>query len=127
MQTATRRHKGQQHRREKVLHAADLMAANIHRPDRGVDFYARTVGYQRQSFHRAFVRVLGIGPQLYLRDLRIRRAMTLLKTTDLRVVDVGARVGYPVLCSFQKAFAATTGHSPSSWRVRERVALAVTR
>lgn len=128
MQTQSlRRHKGQAQRRENVLRAAALMAANLARPDRGVDFYAKHAGYQRQSFHRAFVRVLGVGPQVYLRNLRIGHAKTLLATTDMRVVDIGAEVGYPVLCSFQKAFAAVTSHSPSSWRTKERTTMAVTR
>ena len=49
--------------------------------------------------------------------LRMRNARELLKTTPLRVPDIGERVGYQSELSFVKAFKKLHGMTPRAFRL----------
>ena len=58
------------------------------------------------SFHLShiFSQTMGTTFSEYLNDLRIRRAATLLRETDLLIKEVAYRVGYPDAAYFSRAF-----------------------
>lgn len=62
---------------------------------------------------RAFV---GKGFKEYLREVRVREAGRLLRSTDLRVPEVAVCVGYQDADYFTDQFKRETGRTPGAWR-----------
>ncbi|MDH6135849.1 transcriptional regulator GlxA family with amidase domain [Kitasatospora sp. MAA4] len=67
---------------------------------------------------RRFRTETGQSPLGYLQGVRVGRAKTLLESSDLRLVDVMAQVGYLDQGTFRRLFAAHTGLSPAEYRRR---------
>ena len=65
--------------------------------------------------HR-FKNAFQVTPQNYLLSLRIKKAERLLKTTDLKINEISASVGYRSQLTFSCAFKNKTGYSPSLYR-----------
>jgi transcriptional regulator GlxA family with amidase domain len=59
-----------------------------------LDAAARVVGASKRTLARRMQNVLGKSPLSYFQDLRVERAVHLLKTTGASVDEVAARVGY---------------------------------
>src|SRR5262249_22722555 len=59
-----------------------------------LDEAARAVGSSKRTLGRRMENVLGKSPLSYFQDLRVERAVHLLKTTNISVDEVAARVGY---------------------------------
>ena len=56
----------------------------------------------------------------YLKSVRLREAQTLLFKTDLRVEEIGERVGYPDVYHFSKTFKQSSSTSPTDYRRQVR-------
>lgn len=86
----------------------------------GVDDLAEVAGMSRFHFSRLFKRSAGVTPYAYLIDLRIRKALDLLATSDLAAAEIAGRVGfgdYPYFCTTFKRHVGTT---PKRFRDRVR-------
>ncbi len=81
-----------------------------------VDDMAARAGYSRYHFSRLFAEAIGRWPGEYLRDLRIRRAATLLRTTDHSVKQVAAHCGFYDATYFCKVFRKAMGMTPKVFR-----------
>lgn len=79
---------------------------------------ARMVGMSRSYFSRCFHDITGQTFHEHVRDLRIERAKTLLRTTDKSVGWIAAQSGYPNGKYFCKVFRSATGMLPSAYRKR---------
>jgi len=74
----------------------------------------------RSGLHQAFREIMGKAPMQFVRDIRIRSAQLLLAGSDLRVGEIGQRVGYPDPFHFSRTFKASSGLSPSRFRLEQR-------
>jgi AraC-like DNA-binding protein len=81
-----------------------------------VDALARTAGYSRYHFVRAFRATYGESPGRYLTRRRIERAQELLRSANLTVTEVCHLVGFSSLGSFSSRFRDLTGVSPSQYQ-----------
>jgi AraC-like DNA-binding protein len=63
-----------------------------------------------------FRALLGRPPIRYLTEWRLNLASGLLRTTDLGVAAIGAKVGYTSEEAFSRAFKRSLGRSPAHWR-----------
>jgi transcriptional regulator GlxA family with amidase domain len=100
---------------EKILGALALMEANPEEPlDRAQ--LARLTGISVRQLERLFADHLGstIGSS-YL-DIRLARAMTLLKETNLAMMDVALACGFVSTSHFSRAFKRRYGAPPRSLR-----------
>lgn len=77
---------------------------------------ADIAGMNRSTLAQKFSDSNGSGPMELLRNLRMQRAAELLSQSDLPVKSIGALVGFQSRTSFSRAFEATTGQSPRSFR-----------
>ena len=76
---------------------------------------ARTACLSPFHFQRTFVRALGKSPSRYLHELRLAKAIRLLKS-GMSVTDVCFGVGFESLGSFSAMFRKHFGVPPSSFR-----------
>jgi AraC-like DNA-binding protein len=85
-----------------------------------VEDIAAFVGVSRSTLFRQFRRVRQLSPKEYLDRYRNRRAIQLLKQTDLPVASVAASVGYEDPLYFSRVFKKLMGISPSQFRAKSR-------
>jgi AraC-like DNA-binding protein len=93
---------------QRIARAFSDMVARPGAPH-SVQTLAHTAGLSRSSFMSRFTRALGDSPMTVLRQLRMRRARTLLATTSLTIDQVASAVGYSSRSSFHRAFGKAFG------------------
>lgn len=98
-----------------VSAAQRLIAANLSEPP-GLSELARQVGTYRERLSQLFQEQLSVSVFGYLRELRITRAMTLLRDTRMEVRDIAELVGFRNAGNFSTAFRDRTGMTPSVYR-----------
>lgn len=81
-----------------------------------LEMLAAQVGMSLSKLKMVFPRIYGIPPYAYLRQVRMERAMQLLKSDGLSVTEAAFEVGYSNLSYFSKSFAAYHGVKPSAVR-----------
>lgn len=81
-----------------------------------VESLARSVAASRTVLVDRFNELLGQPPIRYLTEWRMNLAAGLLRTTDLTVAQVAARVGYGAEDAFSRAFKRRFGSAPARWR-----------
>jgi AraC-like DNA-binding protein/mannose-6-phosphate isomerase-like protein (cupin superfamily) len=74
---------------------------------------AQHAALSRSAFQARFTALFGIAPMSALRQLRMKRAATLLKAGTLSVEQVGREVGYASRSSFIRAYQQFHGSNPS--------------
>ncbi len=68
------------------------------------------------AYNMAFKKQMGMSPTRYIIKLRIDSAKELLRTTNLKIKEVGAICGYDDVCFFRKTFKKEVGVSPLEYR-----------
>lgn len=86
-----------------VLRAIQLMEANIETPVKVSDI-GREVGTSARHLERLFARSLRTSPSQYYMRLRLREARSLLSQTDLPVLQVALRCGFPNASHFTRRY-----------------------
>ncbi|GED21378.1 GlxA family transcriptional regulator [Halomonas halmophila] len=81
-----------------------------------VDELAHRVGTSRRNIERRFREVLGVGPQKFARDLRLRYGLWLLHYTAKSVTEIGERCGFSDTAHFSRHFREAFGATPSTVR-----------
>lgn len=97
---------------------ARAVAAILERPaeTHTVDGLAQLAGMSRSAFTERFAEVFGQSPIDFLTKVRLRLAAHLLTTTDLPIKLVAKSIGYASRSYFSRAFRATYGHDPATFR-----------
>ena len=81
-----------------------------------MDALAERVGTSRRNLERRFKATLGVSPQQFARELRLRYGLWLLNYTGKSITDIGARCGFADTAHFSRQFRACFGASPSELR-----------
>lgn len=79
---------------------------------------AERVGTSRRNLERRFRETLGVGPQKFARDLRLRYGLWLLHYTGKSVTEIGERCGFADTAHFSRHFRSAFGMPPSEMRKR---------
>ena len=77
---------------------------------------ARVAHYSPAQFRRRFSEIMQMAPSEYIATVRINNAKTLLRTTDRRVADIAADVGFFDHSHFIRTFRAVVGTTPAKYR-----------
>jgi AraC-like DNA-binding protein/mannose-6-phosphate isomerase-like protein (cupin superfamily) len=85
-----------------------------------VETLARKVTMGRSNFATRFVREVGRTPMEYLAEERMKHAALFLEKTEMKVTDVGRRVGYRSQAAFIRRFTTCFGATPGELRKRSR-------
>jgi transcriptional regulator GlxA family with amidase domain len=105
----------EEHTNRRMLRARDAIDRDFAAP-LDVPALARAAHVSPAHFSRTFRRTFGETPHRYLQRRRIERAMALLRTTTLPVVDVALAVGFSSHGTFSRTFREVVGDSPSGYR-----------
>jgi AraC-like DNA-binding protein len=85
-----------------------------------VEILARKVGMGRSNFATRFARKVGRAPMEFLSEERMKHAALFLEKTDMKVAEIGARVGYRSEAAFIRRFTERFGTTPGELRKRSR-------
>ncbi|MDH3981367.1 MAG: AraC family transcriptional regulator [Kiritimatiellaceae bacterium] len=73
-------------------------------------------GIQRTQLNKIFQKLTGSTPMEYLFRIRMERAKTLLRETDIKIIDIAFECGYGTSQYFANTFKQATGVTPSQYR-----------
>ena len=76
---------------------------------------AQKAGLSESAFSRRFAAVNGISFKQYSIEKKLQRAILLLKTTDLKMIDIAAESGFESVSGFYDAFKKKTGTTPNQF------------
>jgi AraC-like DNA-binding protein len=85
-----------------------------------VGMLAHQVGLGRSSFATRFAQVVGRTPMKFLLEERMKHAALFLEKSDMKIAEIGKRVGYDSEAAFARRFRAYFGIAPGELRKRSR-------
>jgi AraC family transcriptional regulator of arabinose operon len=97
-----------------VEYAADFIRANYATVK--ISDVARYIGIHRSYMTGIFKKKMGVSPQEYLMQCRIRLACKLLEETENPIQEIARQVGYDNPLTFSKTFKSYFGVSPRAYR-----------
>ena len=103
----------------RLLRAKDRMDAASHE-GWSVQRLACVSHLSASHFARSFKEAFGVPPHRYVLTRRIEKATTLLRDTDLSIMEIALRTGWLSLGTFGRVFRDITGDNPGAMRVRSR-------
>ena len=83
-----------------------------------IDDLCETLNYSKSQLNRLFKKHYGMSPHDFLIKHKFRYACNLLTFTDMKVIDIAAKVGYKNLSQFNAIFKQRYGVTPSEYRKR---------
>ena len=103
-------------RDSRVLAIVEQMDRHIEHPLE-LAALARSARITRRQMERLFDVHLAIGPAAYYRGLRLERARTLVRDTDLALIEVAMATGFTSDSSLSRAYRQRFDRSPSTDRL----------
>jgi len=104
---------------EKVLRVVEFIRQNF-TSDLSREGMAAAVDLSADYLSRVFNKVTGKRIDEYISELRVEEAKKRLKETDRTVTAIAFDVGFDNIRTFNKAFAASAGMTPTEWRILQR-------
>jgi AraC-like DNA-binding protein len=96
----------------------EIAQKNYSDPALNINELAEQLGIHRTTLARLFKKQMFVSPGEYLMQLRIQRALSLLRETDYPVYEIGEMVGIPHRGYFCRLIRRTVGLSPMVYRER---------
>ena len=103
-------------RRRTLFEEAVEIIERDYATDLELDAVARRLATSRRQLQRAFAEAGQTSFRTYLAEVRMRRALEMLREGSLPVREVAGRVGYRQAALFAKTFRRHLGRPPSSFR-----------
>lgn len=98
-------------RNPKLAKAMEIMEAGLDEPLRSSDI-AEQIGMSTRQLERLFGRYLNCSPKKYRMELRLARARTLLRQTEMSVINVALASGFTSPSHFSRCYRARYGETP---------------
>lgn len=106
-------------RHDPVLRAKQYM--QMHPFDKWtVEILAHKVGMGRSNFATRFTKEIGRAPMEFLFEERMKHAAIFLEKSDMKISEIGKRVGYDSEAAFSRRFRGYYGVPPGELRRRQR-------
>ncbi|MFZ6010340.1 MAG: tetratricopeptide repeat protein [Bacteroidota bacterium] len=97
---------------KKIL---DIVEKNMADTSFGVEKMADEMGMSRANLHRKLKSIAGFSPSDFLRNVRLRRAATMLRDNVDTISQIAYKVGFEDQSYFSKSFKKHFGVSPSEY------------
>lgn len=94
----------------------EIVQADFADPEINVGIVADRLGIHRTTLNRLFYRAMSIPPSDYLAQIRIQRALSLLKGTNMPVKEIAYECGIDNISYFCRLIKQKTGLNPISYR-----------
>ncbi len=94
---------------------------NNYQQDISMQYLANAVHISQSYLSQKFHSIYGTSPLQYMIDRRIDAAKKLLCTTDYKIKEIAASVGYSSQLDFSNIFKKRTGLSPKAYRTQNTV------
>lgn len=91
----------------------DYAESNLANEKLSVETLSQEIGLSRPQLYRKIKAITGRSPKKFIQDLKLRTALTLIKSNKLNVSQVAYEVGYDDPSYFSKCFTQKFGISPS--------------
>jgi len=101
-----------------VENAIEQMEVHYRDCNFDINGLAEILGVHRATLFRAFDQTLKISPIKYLKELRIQKALPMLKNTHLTIAQIAADCGFASADYFSRCICLETGVNPSTLRRR---------
>ena len=101
--------------RQDILKVMDYIHKNYDK-DITLEELSRLANYSSSYFSTLFKAVTNNSYLEYLNHYRVKKSMELLKTTDKKVIDIAASVGFQNVSNFNRMFKSMIGMSPTDYR-----------
>lgn len=88
--------------------------SNLDNSELNIDDLSAEMGYSRSQLHRKVKALTGIAPIKLIRNLRLERAVELLKTSEKNISEVAYDVGFSSPSYFTKCYKEFFGVAPTS-------------
>lgn len=98
----------------------NLLDEEMGNPDLSVDWIASKMGLERSQFYRKIKALTNYSPVELIRRLRLKKARTLLTSTDKSISEIGYGVGFSTPAYFTKCYREAYGETPSEARAKLR-------
>lgn len=102
--------------REIMKRLMDYLEENISNADLRVDDMAAAVNLGRTVFFNKLKSIVGMSPTDFVRDLRVRRAQEMMRSSRLTIAEISIAVGFNDQRYFSRVFKKHTGMTPSEYR-----------
>lgn len=99
-----------------VQKAAELIEQHYSEEDLNLQYVAKQLHINPVYLSTIFKRVKGTNFSVYLQEIRMKQAMRLIASTDLKTYEVAEKVGYSNPNYFSASFKKLTGSSPSEFK-----------
>lgn len=101
---------------KKLVENALLYMKQNFQTDIKLEELAMQTFISKNYFSKIFKSVTGINFSTYLHQIRIEEACSLLKTTDMKVIDIAMQSGFNDIKFFYEVFKKITGRRPNEYR-----------
>ncbi len=101
---------------ERTLRAAERVVEEAYARPLSVGALAESVGVSSSTLRAHFATAAGLAPLEFVRRVRLRHALGLLRTSDLSLASVAARCGFDSASHLSRHVKAVTGSSPGKLR-----------
>ncbi|HIT89431.1 MAG TPA: response regulator [Candidatus Merdenecus merdavium] len=81
---------------------------------------ANVISFSPEYFSRLFMKETGMNFVVYLNNIRMKNAVKLLETTNLKVYEIAEKSGYSSLSYFSTAFKKKFGQNPYEYQMNAR-------
>lgn len=105
--------------RSRLTRLQELLAGHLDQDQREA-FYARALGMSAGGFSRFVHRATGTTFVRFRQQVRLRRACTLLESSEEAITAIAFGVGFNTLSHFNRVFRSELGTTPRAYRARFR-------
>lgn len=99
-----------------LLDLRGVIETEINNADLSIEALCRRIGMSRMQLHRKIKALTGRSTALYVRSVRLQRAMELLAGSDMNVSEIAYAVGFDDPKYFSRVFSEEFGLAPSEVR-----------
>ena len=94
----------------------DVVLSEFHNPLLNLDTIANLLGVHRSTIDRAVKKSTGMAPGEYLQDMRLKTALSRLRSSARPVNEIGSECGFASAAYFSRVVREKTGLSPKKYR-----------
>ena len=101
--------------REKIINIIAVMQASAEKP-LSIATLAKKACLSEGRFRQVFINSTGMPPKAYYDNLRLNKALSWLRETDMKLLEIASRLNYSSAFHLSRAFKKHFGKPPSEFR-----------